>query len=85
MGAQEVELEAEADAVVVLGPRSVLLPSVDKKRQAGEGYSLSKNPLKFIKRESDRERRKNRRHLIPSIKSPSPLPQQLLASEKKNI
>lgn len=26
--AQEVELEAEAAAVVVLGPRSVLLPSV---------------------------------------------------------
>lgn len=26
--AQEVELEAEAEAVVVVGPRSVLLPSV---------------------------------------------------------
>lgn len=32
-GAQEVELEAEAEAVVVLGPRSVLLPSTDKKRR----------------------------------------------------
>lgn len=30
--AQEVELEAEAEAVVVLGPRSVLLPSVDRGR-----------------------------------------------------
>lgn len=30
--AQEVELEAEAEAVVVLGPRSVLLPSMDRKR-----------------------------------------------------
>lgn len=27
---QEVELEAEAEAVVVLGPRSVLLPSMGK-------------------------------------------------------
>lgn len=31
--AQEVELEAEAEAVVVLGPRSVLLPSVDRERR----------------------------------------------------
>lgn len=31
---QEVELEAEAEAmVVVLGPRSVLLPSADRKRR----------------------------------------------------
>lgn len=28
--AQEVELDAEAEAVVVLGPRSVLLPSMGK-------------------------------------------------------
>ena len=31
--AQEVELEAEAEAVVVLGPRSVLLPSTDRRRR----------------------------------------------------
>ena len=30
--AQEVELEAEAEAVVVLGPRSVLLPSEERSR-----------------------------------------------------
>lgn len=31
--AQEVELEAEAEAVVVLGPRSVLLPSAERSRR----------------------------------------------------